>query len=163
MFNGVDSVQLSPNKKLQLRRLIGVIPQTPKFLRDQTVFDNLALPLKVAQHTQQEITKRVYDMLEQIGMTLYAQAYPQMLSSGEQECINIARALITRPILVLADEPTSHVDHSAKQKMLDLLMTANKFGVSMLVATHDLALVARSKGRALFLKKGCLANEERAA
>lgn len=86
--------------------------------------------------------------------------YPRHLSGGEQECLSIARALITHPSLVIADEPLGHGDHRLVQLMMDLLLQANKFGVSLLIATHDLTQIARSKSRALFLRDGRFVNEE---
>jgi cell division transport system ATP-binding protein len=159
-FNGENIEEASAKRILTLRRSIGIITQTPKFITHQSVFANLALPLVINGFTPTEIKRRVEEMLERIRLEQYRDTLPGSLSSGEQECLSIARALITHPSLVIADEPTGNVDPRGSQQMLDLLLQANKFGVSLLIATHDLSLIARSKAKALFLEDGCLTHEE---
>ncbi|NTS76624.1 cell division ATP-binding protein FtsE [Catenovulum sp. SM1970] len=143
-----------------VRRDIGMIFQNHRLLRDKTVFDNVALPLIIeACHSPKEIRKRVHASLDKVGLLDKVRYYPQMLSGGEQQRVGIARAVVTKPPILLADEPTGNLDPKLSMEIINLFEEFNSVGVSVLIATHDLGLIARMKYRTLTLKKGMMFND----
>ena len=123
------------------RRNIGVVFQDHRLLMDHTVFDNVALPLVVAGHRHQEIGRRVRASLDQVGLLGKEKRYPITLSGGEQQRVGIARAVVHKPPILLADEPTGNLDPVLSQEILGLFTRFNQVGVTVLVASHDLALI----------------------
>lgn len=136
------------------RRRIGVIFQDHRLLMDRTVFDNVALPLVVAGHGRAEIGRRVRAALDQVGLLGKERCQPVTLSGGEQQRVGIARAVVNRPPVLLADEPTGNLDPELSREVMGLFRRFNQVGVTVLVATHDLALVAEMGGRRLVLREG---------
>jgi cell division transport system ATP-binding protein len=141
-----------------LRREIGVVFQDHKLLHDRTVFDNVALPLVVAGHRHQEIGRRVRAALDKVGLLHRERVYPITLSGGEQQRVGIARAVVNKPSLLLADEPTGNLDAALSDEIMDLFHTFNQHGVTVLVATHDLRHIRRLRKPVLVLKDGYLVN-----
>lgn len=139
-----------------LRRHIGVIFQTPELLSDRTAFDNVALPLIIAGVRYQEVGRNVRAALDQVGLLAKEKMYPSMLSVGEQQRLGIARAIVNKPALLVADEPTGNLDPQLSGEIMGLFMQLNRVGVSILIATHDLALIAAMNRRILTLKEGKL-------
>ncbi len=145
-----------------LRRDIGLIFQDHRLLGDRTVFDNVALPLVIAGHRHQEIRRRVHAALDKVGLLDKAQRFPVTLSGGEQQRVGIARAVVNRPPVLLADEPTGNLDPALSAEIMDLFRQFNTVGVTVLVASHDLALIRRLGQRILVLDHGLLVDDGRA-
>lgn len=137
-----------------LRRHIGMIFQNHHLLMDKSVFDNVALPLVIEGFSLGEIRKRVDGALDMVGLYGKDRHSPVMLSGGEQQRVGIARAIVNKPPLLLADEPTGNLDPKLSMDILRLFETFNDAGTSVLIATHDLGLIARMKYRTLTLKQG---------
>ncbi|MFT5878947.1 MAG: cell division transport system ATP-binding protein [Moritella sp.] len=143
-----------------LRRNIGIIFQDHRLLVDRTVFDNVALPLVIQGHTAKEVKNRVLAALDKVGLYNKVKCYPTMLSGGEQQRVGIARAIISRPALLLADEPTGNLDPQLSTEIIKLFEEFNRAGTSVLIATHDLGLIAKMRYRTLTIKQGELFNDE---
>jgi cell division transport system ATP-binding protein len=137
-----------------LRREIGVIFQDHKLLFDRTVFDNVALPLIVIGMPDDEIRKRVRAALGKVGLDGKERAMPETLSGGEQQRVGIARAVINRPNILLADEPTGNLDTELSREIIDIFSEFNRVGVTVLIATHDLQQVERLQKRTIHLAHG---------
>lgn len=150
--------KLSKREIPQLRRSIGVIFQNPQLLQQQTVFNNVALPLIIAGYQPDEIKRRVRAALDKVGLLSKEKLYPIALSAGEQQRIGIARAVVNRPPLLLADEPTGNLDPTLAGEIMKIFEEFNRVGVTVLIATHDLALIAMMRYRVLTLRQGQLLN-----
>ena len=153
----VDNQNLSRmklSKIPELRREIGVIFQDHKLLFDRSVFDNVALPLIVIGMPHSEIKKRVRAALGKVGLSGKEGQYPIALSGGEQQRVGIARAVINRPNILLADEPTGNLDDALSDEIIDIFADFNRVGVTVLIATHDLRQIERLGKRTLKLKNG---------
>ncbi len=138
------------------RREIGVVFQDNKLLHDRTVFDNVALPLIVAGVSHQEIARRTRAALDKVGLLGKERMYPITLSGGEQQRVGIARAVVNKPALLLADEPTGNLDADMADQITDLFHDFNRHGVCVLIATHDLRQIQRLRKRVIGLKDGQL-------
>jgi len=138
------------------RRKIGMIFQNHNLLMDRTIFDNVALPLVIEGYSHKETRKRVEAALEKVHLTDKLRCFPNMLSGGEQQRVGIARALVNKPPILLADEPTGNLDPKLSLDIIRLFEEFNDFGVTVLIATHDLGLIARMKYRTLTLKQGSM-------
>ena len=138
------------------RREIGVVFQDNKLLHDRTVFDNVALPLIVAGVSHQEIARRTRAALDKVGLLGKERMYPVTLSGGEQQRVGIARAVVNKPALLLADEPTGNLDADMADQITDLFHDFNRHGVCVLIATHDLRQIQRLRKRVIGLKDGQL-------
>jgi cell division transport system ATP-binding protein len=146
--------RLKNSKVPYLRRDIGVIFQDHKLLLDRTVFDNVALPLIVIGMPHDEIRKRVRAALNKVGLSGKEKMLPITLSGGEQQRVGIARAVINRPNILLADEPTGNLDQSLADEIIDIFADFNRVGVTVLIATHDLRQVERLGRRTIHLSAG---------
>lgn len=142
------------------RRKIGVIFQDHKLLYDRTVFDNVALPLIVEGAGRRDVDKRVRAALDKVGLLKKEKLYPITLSGGEQQRVGIARAVVNRPLVLLADEPTGNLDAELSNEIMDLFVEFNHVGVTVLVATHDLQQVQRLNRGVLHLDHGRLDTED---
>ncbi len=149
-----DLSALSERQIPQLRRSIGIIFQNPHLIMSRTVFDNVALPLIITHHSSDEIERRVRAALDKVGLLGKEQLLPITLSAGEQQRVSIARAIINKPALLLADEPTGNLDPGLAAEIMRLFEEFNQVGVTVLIATHDLTLVAKMAYRVLTLKQG---------
>ncbi|HEX2804421.1 MAG TPA: ATP-binding cassette domain-containing protein, partial [Sphingomicrobium sp.] len=125
-----------------LRRRIGVVFQDFRLIRHLSAFDNVALPLRIAGRNEAEIASAVGEMLDWVGLGDRSGARPATLSGGEQQRVAIARAVITKPDLLVADEPTGNVDSDMAKRLLHLFAALNELGTTVVVATHDLGLIA---------------------
>ena len=138
-----------------LRRDIGVIFQDTKLLYDRNVFDNVALPLQIAGHLHpRDIARRVRAALDKVGLLKREQEMPYALSGGEQQRVGIARAVVNRPNVLIADEPTGNLDPDLSKDIMQLFEQFNQVGVTVLIASHDLELISRLKKRILVLREG---------
>lgn len=136
------------------RRKIGMIFQDHRLLFDRTVFDNVALPLIIAGVSDRDIPKRVRAALDKVGLLNKEKQLPIQLSGGEQQRVGIARAVVNKPPLLLADEPTGNLDPELSADIMNLFAEFNQVGVSVLIASHDLALIARMRHPVITLKEG---------
>ncbi|MGH6821658.1 MAG: cell division ATP-binding protein FtsE [Methylocella sp.] len=137
-----------------IRRRIGVVFQEFRLLDHLTTYDNVALPLRVAGQRQSRYRADVMDLLSWVGLAEQAQAYPPVLSGGEKQRAAIARAVIGKPELLLADEPTGNVDPALARRLLHLFVELNRLGTTVLIATHDHKLVQQAKAPVLHLERG---------
>ncbi|MEZ5502075.1 MAG: cell division ATP-binding protein FtsE [Halioglobus sp.] len=140
----------------QHRRKIGVVFQNHQLLFDRTVFDNVALPLIIAGYEHREVGKRVRAALDKVGLLNRERALPITLSGGEQQRVGIARAVVGKPKILLADEPTGNLDPALSAEIMDLFEQFNQVGVTVLIASHDLVLISRLHHRIITLNQGCL-------
>ncbi len=143
------------------RREVGMIFQDHRLLPDRTVFDNVALPLIVTGLGHKEIGRRVRAALDKVGLLRKERAAPVTLSGGEQQRVGIARAVVSKPPLLLADEPTGNLDPELSREIMDLFTQFNQVGVTLMIATHDLDLIARMGRRILTLSNGHLTRDNR--
>ncbi|MGS2719204.1 cell division ATP-binding protein FtsE [Paraglaciecola aestuariivivens] len=154
LINGHDLSLIGRKQIAYIRRDIGMIFQSHQLLMDKSVFDNVALPLVIEGYSHKEIAKRVHAALEMVGLSDKVKSLPIMLSGGEQQRVGIARAVVNKPPLLLADEPTGNLDPKLSMEIIRLFEDFNQAGVSVFIATHDLGLIARMKYRTLTLKQG---------
>lgn len=139
-----------------LRRRLGLIFQDYRLLYDRTVFDNVALPLLIAGYGPEEIGRRTRAALDKVGLAGFERRYPITLSGGEQQRVGIARAIATRPPLILADEPTGNLDPDLSVEIMTMFRDFNRIGITFLIASHDQQLVSRFADRVIHLEHGCL-------
>jgi cell division transport system ATP-binding protein len=151
--------QLTEAKIPYIRRKMGLIFQDYKLLPDRTVFDNIALPMVIAGYSYQDMAKRVRAALDKVGLLGKEQKYPQALSGGEQQRVGIARAVVNKPSLILADEPTGNLDPLLSAEIMRLFMQFTQVGVTVLIATHDIDLINRMGQRVITLDHGRLVKE----
>jgi cell division transport system ATP-binding protein len=137
-----------------LRRGLGLVFQDQKLLHDRNVFENAMLPLQICGEPPREAARRARAALDKVGLAGREKAMPVMLSGGEQQRLCIARAVVNRPGLLLADEPTANLDSAAASEVMEIFRAFNQVGVTVLVATHDAALVQRFGTRAVRLDHG---------
>lgn len=156
MVNGADLTELPARKIPAFRRQVGVVFQDHKLLVDRLVFENVALPLIVAGVARAEIDKRVRAALDQVGLLGKERMLPLELSVGEQQRVGIARAIIGRPPLLIADEPTGNLDPGLAAEVMNLFRRLNEVGVTVVVATHDMHLVQASGLREIALESGAV-------
>lgn len=156
IINGVDLNQVKYKEIPYFRRQIGMIFQNHNLLMDRTVYDNVALPLVIEGVSHKETKKRVEAALEKVHLSSKIKSYPSMLSGGEQQRVGIARAIVNKPPVLLADEPTGNLDPKLSLEIIKLFEELNDVGITVLIATHDLGLIARLKYRTLTLKNGTM-------
>ena len=140
------------------RRSLGVVYQNHRLLADRSVFQNIALPLQIAGYSEDDIGRRVRAALDRVGLLSAENANPMALSGGEQQRIGIARAIVHKPRLLIADEPTGNLDPRLSLDIMQLFEQFNRIGTTVLIATHDVALIKRMKHRVLILDKGRMRN-----
>lgn len=139
-----------------LRRKIGVVFQNHQLLFDRTVFENIALPLEISGYSPEDAARRVRAALDKVGLLSKEKMNPVMLSTGEQQRVGIARAIVNKPQLLLADEPTGNLDPALSVEIMRLFMEFNRHGTTVLIASHDLNLISRMRNRILTLQRGRL-------
>ena len=144
-----------------VRRGIGMVFQDHRLLMDRSVFDNVALPLVIAGQPREETAKRVRAALDKVGLLERERQAPVTLSSGEQQRVGIARAIVAKPAVLIADEPTGNLDPQLSAEVMQLFAEFQQIGTTVLVASHDLALVRRQKKRVLVLDHGRLIDDVR--
>jgi cell division transport system ATP-binding protein len=153
---GHDIATLSKDALATLRRRIGIVFQDFRLLDHMTTYENVALPFRVMGRTEESFRAEVVELLHWVGLGDRMWALPPILSGGEKQRAAIARAVIARPQLLLADEPTGNVDPNHAQRLLRLFIELNKSGTSVLLATHDIALMDQYDARRLVLHEGRL-------
>jgi cell division transport system ATP-binding protein len=157
---GHDLSQIARRRVPFYRRNLGVVFQDFKLLPNRTVYDNVAYALQVTGGTRKEIRAKVPDILRLTGLSLKLHNYPDQLSGGEQQRVSIARAFVNHPPLLLADEPTGNLDPETSIDIMRLLYRINRTGTTVLVATHDQAMVDKMRRRVLELSHGRIVRDE---
>jgi cell division transport system ATP-binding protein len=142
-----------------LRRQIGVVFQDFRLLPHLNAFDNVALPLRLAGHPEGRVRADVTEMMRWVGLSKRAQARPAEMSGGEQQRVAISRAVVSRPALLLADEPTGNLDEAQADRLMQLLYELNRLGTGIVVATHNDGLVSRYPAHELRLEQGVLVHD----
>lgn len=147
---------LTPNQIAEFRKSVGIVFQDFKLIPDITIFENIALPLVIQKKPTAEIKKSVLDIAERLNLTEYLNDYPEHISGGQQQKSAVARALITNPELIIADEPTGNLDPQNSSETLQILSSYAKKGALILVATHDQNLLSQYSNQVLTLNQGQL-------
>lgn len=156
LVGGQNLSRLAAHRIPYLRRKIGFTYQDHRLLFDRTVFDNVALPLIVANFKPQDMRRRVRAALDKVGLLNKEKSYPITLSSGQQQRVGIARAVVNKPPILLADEPTGNLDPGLAKEIMNLYQEFNQVGVTVLVASHALGLIKAMGHRTLILQEGKL-------
>jgi cell division transport system ATP-binding protein len=154
LVNGQNLNSMSRSAIPFLRRNLGLIFQDQKLLYDRSVYENVMLPLAIAGFPHREAVNRAHAALDKVGLLARERANPVTLSGGEQQRLCIARAVVNRPSILLADEPTSNVDAQYADEIMRIFGSFHQVGVTILIATHDTGLLARHPGRQLRLEHG---------
>ena len=156
LLDGQDLSHAKENQLPFIRRKMGFIYQDYKLLQDRTVFDNVALPLVIAGFGHHEIVRRVRAALDKVSLTGKEKKYPLALSGGEQQRVGIARAVVNKPPMIIADEPTGNLDPQLSKEIMFLFGQFQQVGVTVLIASHDISLITQLNHRVLKLDHGHL-------
>ena len=154
--NGLLTSKVGSRGVPAFRRQVGVVFQDHKLLADRPIYDNVALPLVIAGAPRREQDKRVRAALDQVGLLGKETSFPMELSAGEQQRVGIARAVITRPPVLIADEPTGNLDPDLAVEVMNVFGRLNDVGVTVMVATHDVHLIGRFRVRRIHIEQGRL-------
>jgi cell division transport system ATP-binding protein len=154
ILDGVNLSNISNRRIPYIRRNIGIIFQNQNLLYDRPVFDNVAMPLVIQGYRHREIQSRVRAALDQVGLLKKEKSEPVTLSGGEQQRVGIARAIVHKPALLLADEPTGNLDPELSLEIMELFARFNQVGTSVLIASHDLDLIQQMNAPVISLKDG---------
>ena len=160
LFQGQSLNRVSKSDIPLLRRKLGLIFQDYRLLQDRTVFDNIALPLVISGYNQRDTGRRVRAALDKVGLLGKERLSPLVLSGGEQQRVGIARAIVNKPHLILADEPTGNLDPELSAEIMRLFEQFTQVGVSVLIASHDLGLITDMGYRMLRLDQGALVEDK---
>jgi cell division transport system ATP-binding protein len=160
ILDGVNLSHISNRQVPYVRRNIGIIFQNHHLLYDRPVFDNVAMPLVIQGYRHREIQSRTRAALDQVGLLKKEKSDPITLSGGEQQRVGIARAIVHKPALLLADEPTGNLDPELSLEIMELFARFNQVGTSVLIASHDLDLIQHMGAQALSLKDGRVVHDE---
>ena len=159
-IDGQDVAQMRPREIPALRRKLGVVFQDFRLLPERTVEENIAFALRVIGVHGTELRTRTFEALERVGLMSKGKMYPHQISGGEQQRAAVARAIVNRPELLIADEPTGNLDPATSLGIMELLEQINKSGTTVLVATHDQQMVDAMRKRVLELRGGCVIRDE---
>lgn len=159
LVNNINLGRLPKRQIPHLRRDMGMIFQNPQLIPNRTIFENIAMPLIISGYRNQEIKRRVRAILEKVGLSNRENVFPIDLSSGEQQRVSIARAVINRPTILLADEPTGNLDPDLSYEIMRLFEAFNKVGTTLLIATHNVSLISPMNHRILRLEHGKLVTD----
>lgn len=160
ILDGVNLSHISNRRVPYIRRNIGIIFQNHHLLYDRPVFDNVAMPLVIQGYRHREILSRTRAALDQVGLLRKEKSDPVTLSGGEQQRVGIARAIVHKPALLLADEPTGNLDPELSLEIMELFARFNQVGTSVLIASHDLDLIQQMGAPSLSLKYGRVITDE---
>ncbi|MBM3208823.1 ATP-binding cassette domain-containing protein [Candidatus Shapirobacteria bacterium] len=161
IFLGQEEIPRSLAKIHLLRRKLGVIFQDFKLISDRTVFENIALPLEIMGRKKAEIKDRVGEVLRQVNLGERINFFPAQLAGGELQRVSLARALVAKPEVLLADEPTGNLDPESAWQLIKLLKEINKLGTLVLMTTHNIDIVNSLCERVIKLEKGRLVKDEK--
>ena len=156
VLNGQNIAALSRTALPYVRRNLGLVFQDQKLLYDRSVYDNVMLPLAFSDHSPKEAARRARAALDKVGLLARDRANPIQLSGGEQQRLAIARAVVNRPAILIADEPTANLDAASAADILGIFTSFNQVGVTVIVATHDEGMIGRHAGQVVRLAQGRL-------
>ncbi len=159
IVDGQNTSRITRRKIPAYRQQIGMVFQDHKLLYDRPVFDNVALPLVIAGAQHRDAARRVRAALDQVGLLNKEKQNPETLSSGEQQRVGIARAIVSKPKLLIADEPTGNLDPDLSLEVMRIFRRFNEVGVTLLIASHDIALIDQLGCRRIALENGTLQEE----
>lgn len=159
IIDNINLVRLKPKDIPMLRRRIGVVFQDFKLLPNKTVFENVAFAQRVIGKSPREIRSNTMNMLELVGLSKKANVFPNELSGGEQQRVCVARAIINKPQLLVADEPTGNLDQDTAWGIMDLLTHVNKLGTTIVMATHAMHIVEQMKKRVIRIEGGTVVDD----
>lgn len=160
IFLNARSIVRMKNKQIpKMRRAIGMVFQDFKLLENKTTYENVAFAMEVIGASPKETRSRVKEVLNQVGLAGKERSFPGQLSGGEQQRVGIARALVNRPVILIADEPTGNLDRDTSLEIMELLYDINRKGTTVVMATHALELVKVSHKRVIVLERGKIASE----
>jgi len=159
VFNQQNLAKFNRRNVALYRRCIGMVYQNHQLLFDRTVYENVALPLIIAGYNERDLGRRVRAALDKVGLLSKEKLNPVSLSGGEQQRVGIARAVVNKPALLLADEPTGNLDPDLSAEIMDIFEQFSQVGVAVMIATHDLALISRYDHRLLVLENGQLVKD----
>ena len=160
IVDGQNTRRVSRRRIPRYRRQIGMVFQDHKLLYDRPVFDNVALPLVIAGLSHRDASRKVRAALDQVGLLHKEKRSPETLSTGEQQRVGIARAIVSRPKVLIADEPTGNLDPDLSLEVMRIFRRFNEVGVTLLIASHDIALIDQLGCRRIALENGALASDE---
>ena len=160
IVKGQNLERISRKRIPMFRRNVGFIFQNHRLLDDRTIFDNVALPLIIAGSNHQEVKRRVQAALDKVDLLSKINSYPMELSGGEQQRIGVARAVVNRPAILIADEPTGNLDPMLSWEMMKLFEQFNQVGVTVLIASHELDMIKHMNKRIIILNKGRILNND---
>jgi cell division transport system ATP-binding protein len=160
IVNGVDLMTLPKRKIAAFRRRLGIVLQDPNLLLDKSAYDNVALPLIIAGVGRTEVGKRVRAALDKVGLLSKEKFLAEELSTGEQQRVGLARAIVNKPDLILADEPTGNLDPELSEEILNLFVEFNRVGTTVVIASHDIDLIKSVDKRIIYIEDGRLINAE---
>ena len=161
IVNGRDLSSVKEREVPYVRRKIGCVFQDFRLLYDKTVYENIVLALRVVGATEREIKTAVGAALKQVGLTGREDSYPNQLSGGEQQRVGLARALVTRPPIIIADEPTGNLDDETAREIMKMLYEINDNGTTIIMVTHDHAIIGSSGKRVITLEKGKIVSDSK--
>lgn len=159
VVNGTDLNHIPRREIPSFRRRIGMVFQDHQLLNDRSVADNVALPLDISGFSRRDALRRVHAALDKVGLLSKEKQFPAALSGGEQQRVGIARAVVNRPSIILADEPTGNLDPELSMETMEVFEQFKNVGVSLLIASHDISLINRMEYRTLILKGGTLIDD----
>ena len=160
IVDGQNTSRISRRKIPAYRQQIGMVFQDNKLLYDRPVFDNVALPLIIAGARHRDAARRVRAALDQVGLLNKEKQNPETLSSGEQQRVGIARAIVSKPKLLIADEPTGNLDPDLSLEVMRIFRRFNEVGVTLLIASHDIVLIDQLGCRRIALENGAIKKDE---
>jgi cell division transport system ATP-binding protein len=161
LVNGVNLAQIRPHRLAAYRQNLGAVFQDHHLLSGRTIYDNVALPLRVAGYTEKDIGKRVRAALSRVGLLAKESLLPRALSTGEQQRVGIARAVVSRPKILLADEPTGNLDPELSRDIMHLFRQFHQVGTTVIVASHDRDLIESMGMRTIELAQGAMVSDRR--
>ena len=160
LVNGVNVSSLNNDSLANYRRHLGVVFQDHYLLADRTVFENIAIPLRLRAMRGRDVGRRTRAALSAVGLLSKESMLPMQLSTGEQQRVGIARAIVTRPKILLADEPTGNLDPELSMNIMDLFRQFNAIGTTVIIASHDNSLINSMSSRVVTLSKGQVISDE---
>ena len=160
IVKGQNLERISRKRIPMFRRNVGFIFQNHRLLDDRTIFDNVALPLIISGSNHQEVKRRVQAALDKVDLLSKINSYPMELSGGEQQRIGVARAVVNRPAILIADEPTGNLDPMLSWEMMKLFEQFNQVGVTVLIASHEIDMIKHMNKRIIILNKGRILNND---